>query len=291
MATIHSPKSLPILGRKKELESLTLCLELEKNVLLEGPVGVGKTSLVLHLLEKLGRKLIRIDGDHRYTEQKLVGWFDPPRAMTKGFDADAFLDGPLVEAMKTGSVLFVNELNRMPEGVQNVLLPPLDERQLVLPRLGVIHAKPGFLVIATQNPKEFIATSQLSEAIQDRFEWIRLDYPPYEEECAIAKSYLEAKGYQLSEAMLRRCMDLIRVSRTDPRIRRGASIRAALSLVELTAAWIKRGYTEDRALEEAALLVFPARLERDQDLDDEEASGPLSTEALIRDLLKKKPLT
>ena len=128
----------------------------EKNVLLEGPVGVGKTHLALAAVAQLKRSIFRVDGDSRYTEQKLSGWFDPPAALKHGYGKKSFVVGPLVEAMQAGGVLFINELNRLPEGVQNVLLPAIDERMLVVPRLGVIDAKQGFLVIATQNPKDLL---------------------------------------------------------------------------------------------------------------------------------------
>ena len=162
--------SLIVVGRDAELSSIRACLRTRRNVLLEGPVGVGKTHLALAVTRELGCPVFRVDGDNRYTEQKLSGWFDPPTVIKSGFTAEAFFAGPLVEAMRSGGVLFINELNRLPEGVQNVLLPAIDERVIIVPRLGEIRAKDGFLVIATQNPKEFVATSHLSEAILDRFE-------------------------------------------------------------------------------------------------------------------------
>ena len=64
----------------------------------------------------------------------------------------------------------------MPEGVQNVLLPAMDEGKIDVPKIGTITASNGFLVISTQNPREFIATSLLSEALRDRFELLTLDY-------------------------------------------------------------------------------------------------------------------
>src|SRR4051794_8335798 len=104
------------------------CLRAYRNVLIEGPVGVGKTHLALTVAQEIKRPVFRVDGDSRYSEQKLSGWFDPPTVIKKGFTADSFMAGPLVDAMRLGGVLFINELNRLPEGVQNVLLPAIDER-------------------------------------------------------------------------------------------------------------------------------------------------------------------
>ena len=187
-----------LVGREKETQQIQACLEAERNVLLEGPVGVGKTHLALSITQKLGRKTFRVDGDNRYSEQRLSGWFDPPTVIKKGFIAEAFVAGPLVDAMKSGGVLFINELNRLPEGVQNVLLPAIDERVIIVPRLGEIKAKPGFLVIATQNPKEFVATSHLSEAILDRFELVVLDYQTEEEEIQIVSQKISTTDFKQS---------------------------------------------------------------------------------------------
>ena len=156
-----------------------------RHLLLEGPVGVGKTTVALAVCGHLGRDTVRVDGDDRYSESKLTGWFDPPLVLKQGYGEEAFFAGPLVEAMRDGKVLFINELNRMPESVQNVLLPALDERLLQLPHIGEVRAVDGFQVVATQNPVEYVATGHLSEALRDRFEHLALLYQGADEEAAI----------------------------------------------------------------------------------------------------------
>src|SRR5436309_15641877 len=94
--------ALELIGRSRELGQIRACLKAKRNVLLEGPVGVGKTHLALAVTEELGRPVFRVDGDSRYSEQKLSGWFDPPTVIKKGFVPEAFMAGPLVEAMRTG---------------------------------------------------------------------------------------------------------------------------------------------------------------------------------------------
>ncbi len=260
-----------IVGRDAELLRLRACLRAGKNVLLEGPVGVGKTSLALEITRELNRPVFRVDGDNRYSEQKLSGWFDPPSVIQKGYQADTFMPGPLVEAMRVGGILFINELNRLPEGVQNVLLPAIDERLIVVPRLGEIRAEKGFLVIATQNPKEFVATSHLSEAVLDRFELIVLDYQSEDDETAIVESRLKASSASIPVAanLARASVKLIRLTREHPRVRRGASVRAALSVAEITGELRATGMGLEEAFLQAALLALPTRIELERDADSD----------------------
>ena len=132
-----------IVGRERELATALAVLGAGRHLLLEGPVGVGKTTVALAVCGHLGRDTVRVDGDDRYSESKLTGWFDPPLVLKQGYGEEAFFAGPLVEAMRDGKVLFINELNRMPESVQNVLLPALDERLLQLPHIGEVRAADG----------------------------------------------------------------------------------------------------------------------------------------------------
>lgn len=258
-----------LIGRERELSLIETCLKARKNVLIEGPVGVGKTVLALEAAHRLKQKTFRIDGDSRYSEQKMSGWFDPPTVMKKGYVKGAFVPGPLVEAMQTGAVLFINELNRMPEGVQNVLLPAIDERMIIVPRLGEIRARDGFMVIATQNPKEFVATSHLSEAVLDRFELISVTYQSEQEERSIVLDKLEktkVKGIDFS-AISEKTVALVRLTRTHPKVRRGASVRAAISIAEIAAQLALLGMSISQAVREAASLALPTRIEIDRDLE------------------------
>src|SRR5690606_543164 len=153
--------------------------------------------------------VVRVDGDSRYTEHKLTGWFDPPTVLKKGYGKDSYFDGPLAKAMRNGAILFINELNRMPEGVQNILLPALDECRIEIPRIGTLPATDGCAVVATQNPREFVATSHLSEALLDRFELSTLGYQKEEEERNILKTATLFRK-KADPELLEWCVQLIR---------------------------------------------------------------------------------
>jgi gas vesicle protein GvpN len=226
---------MKLIGRDAEQKLIEGMLKAGRHVLLEGAVGVGKTTLALSVSEKLNRAVIRIDGDGRYTEQKLVGSFDPKMVMEKGFVREAFIPGPLYQAMEAGELLLINELNRMPEMVQNVLLPALDEGKIQIPVLGELKADSGFAVIATQNPREFVATSSLSEALLDRMEWISIAPFSADEEIEIVKSHLGSQNTsaKISDSVIIEAVYLMRLTRGHPKAKRGASVRAAIALTQI----------------------------------------------------------
>jgi len=258
MATTDEVESIQkkngIIGRSAELAKALAAISSGKHLMIEGPVGVGKTILAVAVAKHLKRPILRVDGDERYTEQKLSGWFDPPIVLEKGYIPEAFTPGPLTEAMREGGVLFMNEMNRMPEGVQNILLPAMDEGIIEVPKIGTIRSKPGFVVIGTQNPREFVATTALSEALSDRFELLYLDYQPEDEELRIVKKNLP----DASDELVARATWITRRTRDHPNIRRGASIRAAMSIAKLSGKMSRDMY---EGVGKAAHMSLPTRIE------------------------------
>jgi MoxR-like ATPase len=209
------------------------------------------------IAKHLNRKFYRVDGDERYTEMKLTGWFDPPSVIAKGYSWETFIQGPLLEAMTKGAFLFINELNRMPEGTQNVLLPAMDEKQIIIPKIGAIKAKSGFLVIATQNPEEFVGTSRLGEALKDRFVWIRLNYQPEDEEKKITQKETGCKNKDLIAIAVK----IARKTREDHEIRRGASVRGAIDIVDLVS-HLAKGFTSDlNVWTKATVIALATKIE------------------------------
>ncbi len=281
-----------IVGRAEELRLALAVLGAGSHLLLEGPVGVGKTTVALAVCRHLGKSTIRVDGDERYTENKLTGWFDPPLVLKTGYGEGSFLAGPLVRAMREGAVLFINELNRMPESVQNVLLPALDERLLILPRIGEVRAAAGFQVVATQNPVEYIATGHLSEALKDRFEHIPLRHQSEGEERQIVRRVTGS----VNEALVDAAVAVVRQTRCHPRLRKGASVRAASGIVSLAerldgasdavgavgvsdAVGASGAVLDSPALRSAALASLATRVE----LRDEEGVDPADGLAAVVD--------
>ena len=214
-------------------------------------------------------------------ENKLTGWFDPPIVLKQGYREDSFLAGPLVQAMRDGSVLFINELNRMPESVQNVLLPALDEGLVILPRIGDVRAAAGFQVVATQNPVEYIATGHLSEALKDRFEHILLLHQNEEEEREIVRRRTGCADEELVQS----AVSIVRHTRVNPSFRKGASVRAAVSIVSIVQRLAESDGRHDAEarLRLAALAALATRVE----LRDEEDGDLASKLDQILDAVKK----
>ncbi|MHA1953401.1 MAG: AAA family ATPase [Candidatus Heimdallarchaeaceae archaeon] len=218
-----------IVGRDGELRKGLAAKLASRHILLEGDVGVGKTTLANAIASYFTQDLERVDGDERYSSAKLVGHFDPPMVIEKGYSWDSFVTGPLTKAMQNGAILFLNELNRMPEGTQNVLLGAMDEGTIIIPKLGDVSAKEGFFIISAMNPAELVATTPLSEALRDRFVWIRLQYQPEEEEQNIVRVRTGIKD----EKIVKMAVKIIRQTRDWPDLRRGSSIRGAIDLAAI----------------------------------------------------------
>ena len=269
-------RKFDIVGRERELRQLVLARLSGRHVVIEGTVGVGKTTLAQALADYFDQGFIRIDGDERYTEAKLVGHFEPPLVVEKGWVQDSFVSGPLTQAMERGSVLFINEANRLIEGTQNVLLPALDEGIITIPKLAPVRAKEGFFVVATQNPDSYIGTTVLSEALKDRFVWVRLERQSYEEELSIVNQSID-EDHPQKERIAELATKITRITREYPDIRRGASIRGAVDFSKILS------LIDNLTLEtvtEIAIMTIATKIELEDGVDK-------SIEEIIAEIVTK----
>jgi len=221
-----------IIGRTEELRKIIIGNSVGKNLLLEGAVGVGKTRLAKAVSSYFASNLYRVDCSEELLPHNLVGYFDPPLVIAKGYVEDSYRYGPLALAMLNGGCLFINEINRMPENTQNSLLTALDEGILDIPKLKTIKAHKEFFVIATQNPAAHVGVTVLGEALKDRFIWINLSYQNPEEEILIIKQEANINdGDNTKIATI--SQQIVQITRETTLIRRGSSIRGAIDLTTL----------------------------------------------------------
>ncbi|MBA7670897.1 hypothetical protein ES703_79044 [subsurface metagenome] len=224
-----------IIGRTDELKKIILAHSVGKNILLEGNVGVGKTTLARFIAEYYGSNdsnFYRVDCSEELLPHNLVGYYEPPLVIAKGYTEDSYKHGPLASAMLNGGCLFVNEINRMPENTQNSLLTSLDEGILEIPKLKIIKAHKDFFVVATQNPTAHVGVTVLGEALVDRFIWISLNYQSPEEEILIIKQESNLNSSNGDKIAII-SQNIIQVTRESTSIRRGSSIRGAIDLATL----------------------------------------------------------
>lgn len=245
-----------------------------RHLLLEGPVGSGKTLLASSIARALpairlagcdfgclpeeracpqcahraeageptgtrvvggAQRLVRVQGSPDLLPEDLVGDLDPAAALRFGaLDVRALRPGRLLRAHRR--ILFLDEVNRMSERLQNLLLELLEERSMTVggydTRFGV-----DTVVVATMNPAEYVGVERLSEALADRFERVRLDYPEPADEVRILRARVDltmAHFAPVPDGIAESVVDFANHLRADAEVRTPPSVRACLAAYELS---------------------------------------------------------
>ena len=234
-------------------------LDADRHVLLEGPPGTGKSTLLRAVAESLGIGFVFVEGNAELTPARLVGHFDPARVLNEGYEPDVFVDGPLVTAMRDGSLLYVEEINRIPEETLNVLITVMSEGELNVPRYGRVVASDGFRLVAAMNPFDAVGTARISGAVYDRVCRVSMGYQSASDEVRIASRGTEG----LPAGWLDKVVDLVRRTRTHPDLRVGSSVRGAIDMAAVASslASVRGGTVTDREVSlDAALVALSGRV-------------------------------
>ncbi len=220
--------STPVIGLRREREVLTVALQAARHVVLEGPPGTGKSTLLRAIARELGQAVVFVEGNAELTPARLIGQYDPAQVLAEGYLAASFADGPLLQAMRTGALLYLEEFNRVPEETLNVLITVLTEGEIAVPRLGLVQADPQFRLIAAMNPFDAIGTARVSQAIADRICRVVLGYQDAAAEREITTAVTGRGGQAVEFAV-----SFARATRVHRDVRMGSSVRGAIDLVLL----------------------------------------------------------
>src|SRR5260370_18569371 len=112
-------------------------------MLIEGPPGTSKSTLLSAITLEWGVPLVFVEGNADLTPSRLIGHHNPARVLREDYSADNFVDGPLLEAMREGGFLYIEELNRAPEDTLNTLLTAMAEREVAVPRVDALLRIPA----------------------------------------------------------------------------------------------------------------------------------------------------
>lgn len=231
VGSVASATARNVVGRTREVELVVAALAARRHVVLEGPPGTGKSTLLRAVAETFGVSFVFVEGNAELTPSRLIGTFDPSRVLDDGYSAEAFVDGPLVRAMRDGSLLYVEEINRIPEETLNVLVTVMSEGEITIPRYGKVTAGDGFRLVAAMNPFDAVGTARISSAISDRVCRVAMTYQSLDDEVAIVEHATRGSVKDFDAAWVRGVVEVTRATRTHPELRVGSSVRGAIDTV------------------------------------------------------------
>jgi MoxR-like ATPase len=182
------------------MTTVYLAAALHKPLLLEGPAGSGKTQLAYAVAEAAQTTVERLQCYEGINEEKAIGKFDEPlqrlcvelRAKSGDIDWDSlrtelhsqdfFSAGPLMRALllETPCVLLIDEIDKVDQAFEAVLLELLSVWRLSVPKLGTVEARSIPFVVLTSNEER-----RIGDPLRRRSFYLRVEHPTAEREAEI----------------------------------------------------------------------------------------------------------
>jgi nitric oxide reductase NorQ protein len=228
--TILEPSALPDFVETKYVKDITqralFYVRAGFPVHFRGVSGTGKTTLALHLANKINRPVVMLHGDEEFTTSDLVGGEYGYRIRkvvdryisrvlkTEEDMEKRWVDNRLTVACKYGFTLIYDEFTRSRPEANNILLSILQEKMMDLPagRGGdepYLRVDPNFTAVFTSNPEEYAGVHRSQDALRDRMITMDVDHFDYETEVAItqAKSKLSKANVEIIVNIVRGLRD------------------------------------------------------------------------------------
>lgn len=236
-------------GHEDVTENVVICLLSGGHVLLEDVPGVGKTTLAKTLAKAVSLSFGRIQFTPDTLPSDVLG-VEILNMKTGEFE---YKEGAIMHQL-----ILADEINRTSPKTQSSLLEAMAEGFVTIDKDRKKLPDP-FMVIATQNPVEFLGTYPLPEAQMDRFMMkLSIGYPNPDNEIEMTKNFLSGEGFDAIESVLdadklkemkkevesvkvvddiiKYANDIINLTREESRFVMGASPRAMLHLIRASQA-------------------------------------------------------
>ncbi|MGI8368046.1 ATP-binding protein [Priestia megaterium] len=230
------------------LEDAIIALSLGKNVLLKGPTGSGKTKLAETLSHLFSQPMHSVNCSIDLDAEALLGF--KTIAEQEGKTGIEFVEGPVIQAMKKGHLLYIDEINMAKPETLPILNGVLDYRKMITnPFTGdVVRGQQTFGVVAAIN-EGYVGTVPLNEALKNRFVVIEVPYIQGGSLKQVLMSQSQLKDEKLIDKFVTLSADLITQVQSGHVSEEAASIRALIDTCDLALYMpplraIKRGIIE-----------------------------------------------
>jgi nitric oxide reductase NorQ protein len=216
-----------------------------------GPSGTGKTTVAMHLANKIGRPVVIIHGDAEYKTSDLVGsesgyrfrklddkFIHTVHKVEEDMEKK-WVNNRLTIAVKNGFTLIYDEFTRSRAEANNILLPILQERMMSTSSSTkedyYMKVHPEFRAIFTSNPEEYAGVNRTQDALRDRMVTLDLDHFDYDTELRItqAKSKLSLKETEIIVKVVRGLRESGKTE-FDPTVRGSIMIAKTLATLKTT---------------------------------------------------------